>query len=43
MAVGAVVGGLGGSTIARRIGRAAVRRTVVVIGFSMALSLMLKP
>lgn len=42
MAVGAVAGGIGGTTIARRIGRDAVRRTVVVIGFVMALSLMLK-
>ena len=43
MAVGAVVGGVGGASIARRIGRDAVRRIVVVVGFVMALSLMLKP
>jgi len=42
MAAGAVAGGVGGATIARRIGRAAVRRIVVVIGFTMALSLMLR-
>ena len=42
MAVGAVAGGVGGATIARRIGREAVRRIVVVIGFVMALSLMLR-
>jgi hypothetical protein len=40
--VGGIVGGLAGAGLARRIGRAAVRRVVVVIGFSMALSLMLK-
>ncbi len=40
MAVGAVVGGVGGANIARRIGRVAVRRIVVVVGFVMALSLM---
>lgn len=43
MAAGAIVGGLGGASLARRIGRNAVRRLVVVIGFAMALSLMLKP
>ncbi|HYN64183.1 MAG TPA: sulfite exporter TauE/SafE family protein [Candidatus Limnocylindrales bacterium] len=42
MAVGAVVGGVGGASIARRIGRDAVRRLVVVVGFVMALSLMLR-
>jgi uncharacterized membrane protein YfcA len=42
MAVGAVLGGIGGAGIARRIGRTAVRRMVVVIGFAMAVSLMLR-
>ncbi len=42
MAVGAVVGGVGGANVARRIGRHAVRRIVVVVGFVMALSLMLR-
>jgi uncharacterized membrane protein YfcA len=42
MAVGAIVGGIGGTGIARRLGRTAVRRIVVVIGFAMALSLMFK-
>ena len=42
MALGATVGGVGGANIARRIGRDAVRRIVVVIGFAMALSLMLR-
>jgi uncharacterized membrane protein YfcA len=41
MAVGAVAGGAGGANMARRIGPRAVRRIVVVIGFAMALSLML--
>ena len=39
MAVGAVAGGIGGSGLARRLGRTAVRRIVIAIGFSMALSL----
>jgi uncharacterized protein len=42
MGAGAVLGGVGGATIARRIGRDAVRRIVIVIGFAMALSLMLR-
>jgi uncharacterized membrane protein YfcA len=42
MAVGALVGGVGGANIARRIGRTAVRRIVVVIGLFMGLSLMLR-
>jgi uncharacterized membrane protein YfcA len=42
MAVGAVLGGVGGAGIARRLGRTAVRRMVVVIGFAMAVSLMLR-
>ena len=40
MAVGAIVGGVGGANIARRIGRNTVRRVVVVVGFVMALSLL---
>ena len=42
MAVGTVVGGVGGANFARRIGRVAVQRIVVVVGFVMALSLMLR-
>ena len=42
MAVGAVIGGVAGAGVARRVGRTAVRRIVVVIGFTMALSLMLR-
>ena len=41
MIVGQVVGGYGGGRIARRLGRTFMRRAVVVIGFAMALSLLL--
>ena len=41
MALGAIVGGSGGAAVARYIGRTAVRRVVIVIGFGMALSMML--
>jgi uncharacterized membrane protein YfcA len=39
MAIGAVVGGYGGAGAARKMGRTMVRRIVIGIGFSMALSL----
>ena len=39
MAVGAIAGGYGGAGLARRLGREFVRRTVVVIGVTMAVSL----
>jgi uncharacterized protein len=42
MATGAIVGGVGGAVCARRMNRDAVRRLVVVIGFTLALSLMLR-
>jgi uncharacterized protein len=42
MAVGAIVGGVGGAMLARKMGRHVVRRLVVVIGFGMALSLLLR-
>ena len=42
MAVAAVVGGYGGAGVARKIGRAAVRRIVIAIGFGMAVSLFIK-
>ena len=42
MALGAIAGGIGGAGVARRIGRTAVRRLVVGIGFGMAISLFLK-
>ena len=42
MALGAVVGGVGGAAAARYIGRTVVRRLVIVIGFSMALSMVLR-
>jgi len=42
MAVGAIVGGYGGAGVARKIGPAGVRRIVIIIGFSMTLSLLLR-
>jgi uncharacterized membrane protein YfcA len=42
MAVAAVAGGYGGAGVARRIGRTAVRRIVIAIGFGMAVSLFIK-
>jgi uncharacterized membrane protein YfcA len=42
MAVAAIAGGYGGAGVARRIGRTAVRRIVIAIGFGMALSLFIK-
>ena len=42
MAVGAILGGIGGAGTARRIGRTAVRRIVIAIGFGMAVSLFIK-
>jgi uncharacterized membrane protein YfcA len=42
MAVGAIAGGVGGAGVARRLGRRAVRRAVVAIGFGMAISMMFR-
>ena len=42
MAVGAIAGGIGGSGLARKLGRTAVRRIVITIGFAMAISLFIK-
>ena len=42
MAVGAILGGWGGAGTARRMGRTAVRRVVVGLGFVMAISLFIK-
>ena len=42
MAVGAIAGGYGGAGVARRLGRTAVRRIVIAVGFGMALSLFIK-
>ena len=42
MAVGAIVGGYGGAGLARKLGRTAVRRIVIAIGFGMAVSLFVK-
>ena len=42
MAVASILGGLLGAGAARRLGRTAVRRIVIAIGFGMALSLFIK-
>ncbi len=42
MAAGAIAGGVGGAGLARKMGRTAVRRVVVGIGFAMSLSLFFK-
>jgi uncharacterized membrane protein YfcA len=42
MAVGAIAGGVWGAGVARRIGPKAVRRVVVIIGFTMAFSLLFR-
>jgi uncharacterized membrane protein YfcA len=42
MAIGAIAGGYGGAGLARKLGRPAVRRIVVGIGFAMAVSLFVK-
>jgi uncharacterized membrane protein YfcA len=42
MAAGAIVGGVGGAGLARRMGRVVVRRIIIAIGFGMALALLVK-
>jgi uncharacterized membrane protein YfcA len=42
MAIGAIIGGVGGAGAARRLGRTAVRRIVIAIGFAMAAGLMVR-
>ena len=42
MAVGSIAGGYGGAGIAMKLGPKGVRRIVVIVGFSMALSLLIK-
>jgi uncharacterized membrane protein YfcA len=42
MAVGAIAGGVAGVVLARRMGRQAVRRTVIAIGLAMSAGLMLR-
>lgn len=42
MAVAAIAGGYGGAGVARKLGRTAVRRIVIAIGFGMAISLFVK-
>ena len=42
MAAGATIGGVASAGLARRMGRSAVRRAVIVIGFAMTLALFLR-
>jgi uncharacterized protein len=42
MAIGAIAGGYGGAGVARKMGRTAVRRIVIAIGFGMAISLFIR-
>ena len=42
MAGGAVLGGVGGPSLARRMGRVAVRRVIVAIGFGMAAAMLVR-
>jgi uncharacterized protein len=42
MVIGAIIGGYGGALIARRMGGAAVRRIVILVGLSMAVSTFIK-
>jgi uncharacterized membrane protein YfcA len=42
MATGAVVGGVWGAGLARRMGRTVVRRIIIAVGFGMALALLVK-
>jgi uncharacterized protein len=42
MGAGAILGGVGGADVARRLGRRMVRRIVIVIGFGMAASMALR-
>ena len=42
MVIGAIIGGYGGATIARRIGGRVVRRIVIIVGFSMAVAMFIR-
>jgi len=42
MAVGAIIGGVASAGVARRMGRKAVRRAVIVVGFAMTVALFLR-
>ena len=42
MVIGAIIGGYGGARVARRIGGRAVRRIVILVGFSMAAAMFVK-
>jgi uncharacterized membrane protein YfcA len=42
VAAGAIAGGFGGASLARKLGRKAVRRAIIMIGIGMAISLFLR-
>jgi uncharacterized protein len=42
MAIGAIIGGYSGAGVAKRIGQKNVRRIIILIGFSLTLSLLIK-
>jgi uncharacterized membrane protein YfcA len=42
MALGAIVGGVWGAGVARRVGPKGVRRIVIIVGFTMAISLLFR-
>jgi len=42
MAIAAIIGGYGAAGVARRVGRTAVRRFVIVVGFSISILLLIK-
>lgn len=42
MAIGAIIGGVASAGVARRMGRTAVRRAVIAIGFAMTIALFLR-
>lgn len=42
MSIGAIIGGYGAAGLARRMGQKVVRRIVIIIGFAMTISLLLK-
>jgi uncharacterized membrane protein YfcA len=42
MAIGAIIGGYGAAGVARRIGKQAVRRFVIAVGFTIAITLFIR-
>ena len=42
MAIGAIIGGYGAAGVARRIGKQAVRRFVIAVGFTIAATLFIR-